>query len=104
MRALGFKVQSPLCLAGGAAGAAAAGETKEGVMSDDAIADEEDAEAADEAALAEIEDGGDEIKAADVGEDEIDAELGGGAGRGWGGGNGGRGGLITTCCALAWAT
>jgi len=45
------------------------------VLGDDAIADEEDAEAADEAALAEITDGGDEIKAADVDEDEIDAEL-----------------------------
>ena len=44
-------------------------------MGDDAIADEEDVEAADEAALAEIEDGDDEIKAADVDEDEIDAEL-----------------------------
>ena len=42
--------------------AAAAGEEKEEMLGDEAIADEEAAEAADEEALAEIEDGGDEIK------------------------------------------
>ena len=58
-----------------AAAAAAAGEDKEGVLDDEAIDDEEEAEAADEAALADVVDGDDEIKAADVDEDEIDAEL-----------------------------
>ena len=42
--------------------AAASGEEKEEILGDEAIADEEAAEAADEEALADIEDGGDEIK------------------------------------------
>lgn len=45
------------------------------MLDDEAIDDEEEAEAADEAALADVVDGDDEIKAADVDEDEIDAEL-----------------------------